>query len=255
MEPDKTDEVITFMGVERTVSNTGTPIPLATVTAPTTIPPTLPSLPTAPLPPVFSTAPALNANTIALPFEHYDKLRRDVFEAQHATELLRRELDVARAQTDDDRLKQAIGLIEALKTIADHAVANLSPEFIRDLPAEAFEVAAHWVGRVAGATQRDSERSGVWTERMQEIYKWRDRRKARGWDDVAPMPSPPPVTPPKAEVDIDEASLRRMALARGFKMVTHTPRGPGKKKGRRKVDKSMAVDVIKKTRARRGPRG
>lgn len=129
--------------------------------------------------------------TVTLPQETHKRLLADVIDAQTKAEALRQELVVERAKTTEQRLTEVMDLLEAFKTIADHATANLHPEFIRDLPAEAFETAAKHIAQVMGATQRDKERAEVWSERSKLIQDWRDRRKAR-IDDGSPAGAPLP---------------------------------------------------------------
>lgn len=112
----------------------------------------------------------------------FHRLQQDATDAQLRAEALRRELEAERAKTPDERLVECKDLLEAFKTITDHSVANLHPEFIRDLPAEALDTAAVSVGKVLGATQRDTERAGVWAERAGLIRAWRDKRKARAYE-------------------------------------------------------------------------
>lgn len=121
------------------------------------------------------------STTITLPIDRYEKLRRDATEAQQLAESLRVELVAERAKTTEQRLTEVSDFVEAAKTVIDHATANLHPEHIRDMPAEAMATAAKYVGRIIGATQRDQERALVWAERAGLILSWRDKRKARGW--------------------------------------------------------------------------
>ncbi len=134
------------------------------------------------------TAPPAAGPTITISLEQHTRLRQDAVDAQLRAEALRIELETERSKTTEERLTEALGFIEAAKTIIDHACANLGPEFIKDLPAEAFEVAAQRVDKIMGATQRDSERAGVWRERAQLIQSWRDKRKASSWEDTVPVP-------------------------------------------------------------------
>lgn len=175
--------------------------------------------------------------TITVPKEQYDRFRKDMDDALLRAENLRQQLVTERALTNDERLANASELIEAFKTITDHAVANLSPEFIRDLPAEAFVTAANLVDKVVGATQRDTERAGVWFERAGLIQTWRDKRKARGWgEDPDPVPTPNPIVPVTpadqatvaevhAEVAMNDDQLRAWAKANGLKLVPYAKRG------------------------------
>jgi hypothetical protein len=116
---------------------------------------------------------------ITIPKEQHEKLLRAAATAETATQKLREELEAERAKTETERLDDAKQLIGALRTIVDHATANLSPEFIVDLPAEAFYIAAGCIDKVMGATQRDAERSLIWRGRADDIVKWREQRKAR----------------------------------------------------------------------------
>lgn len=130
-----------------------------------------------------------SGETITMTAELRDQLRKRAEDAELRANDLRLELEAERAKTTDAKLSEASALIEALKVIVDHACANLSPEFIRDLPAEAFADAAGYVAHVVGATQRDAERASVWAERAKHVFEWRDKRKARGWgEDTPPAP-------------------------------------------------------------------
>jgi len=126
---------------------------------------------------------------ITIPKEQHEKLLKAAGTAQAATQKLREELEAERAKTETERLDDAKQLIGAMRTIVDHATANLSPEFIVDLPAEAFYVAASCIDKVLGATQRDAERSHIWLARANDIVKWREQRKARNKEGQA---IPPP---------------------------------------------------------------
>jgi hypothetical protein len=137
--------------------------------------------------------------------ELVDKWRNDTAAAELRAEELRKELEAERAKTPDARLEVAATLIDALKEIVDHAVANLSPEFIRDLPGEAFEVAARNVDKVVGATQRDSERATVWAERARIIADWRDRRGTPEWAERV--------------AEYKEKQLREQAQAAGYTLM------------------------------------
>lgn len=121
-------------------------------------------------------------------------LARRVRDAELETQRLREELAAERAKTETDRLAEAKTLIDAFRQITDHAVANMSPEYIVDLPAEAYAIAAANIDKAIGATQRDGERAMIWRERADDIVKWRDRRKARaseGQKRAAETPPPP----------------------------------------------------------------
>lgn len=171
--------------------------------------------------------------TITVPKEQYDRFRKDMDDALHRAETLRQQLVAERALTPDERLANASELIEAFKTITDHAVANLSPEFIRDLPAEAFVTAANLVDKVVGATQRDTERAGVWFERAGLIQTWRDKRKARGWgEDADPVVSTDTVAPATNfedavlnEIVNSADAVRAWTKRNGYKLVPYAKRG------------------------------
>lgn len=136
--------------------------------------------------------PELTASTITMPIEQHAKLTRGVREAELEAQRLRDALAAEQAKTETQRLEEARAVLDAFRQITDHAVANMSPEYIVDLPAEAYATAAANVAKVIGATQRDGERALIWAERAQDIMKWRERRKARegeGQTRAAPPPS------------------------------------------------------------------
>lgn len=137
--------------------------------------------------------------------ELVDKWRNDTTAAELRAEELRKELELERAKTADERLDAVVGLIESLKEIADHHCANLSPEFIRDMPAGSFATAAVLVDKVAGATQRDSERAAVWAERARIINDWRDRRGTPEWAEHV--------------AEYKEKQLREQAHAAGYTIL------------------------------------
>lgn len=150
-----------------------------------------------------------SGDTVHVARELLDKLRSDAHDAQMKAELLRQELEAERAKTPDERLAIAGALIEALKEIADHHCANLSPEFIRDIPSARFKIAASFVDKTVGATQRDSERAALWTERARIVDDWRDRRGTPEWaEHVAAY---------------NEKKLAEQAHAAGYKLVKLAP--------------------------------
>lgn len=118
--------------------------------------------------------------TVTIPLEQHQKLVKAGQTAELATERLRVELEAERAKTETQRLEDARDVLNAFRRITDHAVANLSPEFIVDLPAEDFFTLADRIDKIIGATQRDQERALIWRERAKDIVAWRERRKARG---------------------------------------------------------------------------
>jgi len=132
--------------------------------------------------------------TVTIPKDQHSSLVRRVTDAELEAQRLRDELVLERAKTETDRLADTKALLDAFRQITDHAVANLSPEFIVDLPAEAYATAAANVDRVLGATQRDGERVLIWRERADDIVKWRERRKARAGEGQARASeaTPPP---------------------------------------------------------------
>lgn len=177
-----------------------------------------------------------SGQTIVMAVELRDRLQKRASDAEMRAEDLRRELEAERALTPDARLTDAGALIEALKGIADHAVANLAPEFIKDLPAELFLVAADLVGHVIGATQRDEERATVWADRAKLILEWRDKRKSRGWDDAPPAPQARILTSAETKRQ-DLRDLKEMAKALGYgivKLVMPKAGKPAKGKVRRR---------------------
>jgi hypothetical protein len=167
--------------------------------------------------------------------ELYDRLRMDVTAAELRTAELRRELEEERAKTPDERFADADALIYALKAIADHHCANLAPEFIRDMPAEDFAVAAKLVTKVIGATQRDSERAEVWAERARMVNDWKDRRGTPEWATLV--------------AEYKEKQLRAQAEAAGYKLVAISTRTPPAR--RRKATKTKRKGDLKRAR---GPR-
>lgn len=171
--------------------------------------------------------------------ELYDKLRMDVTVAELRTAELRRELEEERAKTPDERLAIAGALIEALKEIADHHCANLDPEFIRDIPAARFAIAATYVDKAVGATQRDSERAEVWRARAKMVNDWKDRRGTPEWAALV------------AEYKVKQ--LQAQAQAEGYAIV---PLPTGVSPARRtKTTKTKTKTKAKtKTRRVRGPK-
>lgn len=134
--------------------------------------------------------------------ELLDQLRAAATTAELRAEALRQELEAERAKAVDERLIDAGALITALKEIVDHAVANLSPEFIRDIPAEMFTTASALVDKVVGATQRDTERAAVWRDRARIVNDWRDRRGTPEWAERV--------------AEYKEKQLREQARAAGY---------------------------------------
>lgn len=116
------------------------------------------------------------------PEEQAEAARQRAVAAELAVLDLRKQLVEEQARPIDERLDRALELISHFKTIIRHSVANLHPEYIRDLPAEAFEHAAALLSE--SADQIDKEISGVLAYYAKEIYDWRDKRKARGVDPV-----------------------------------------------------------------------
>lgn len=83
--------------------------------------------------------------------------------------------------------EQLTELLTALVEIACHAVANLHPETTRDVPAEALEKAAAWIGKFFPASpRRADELAHVWSERAQLVEHWRDRRGREGAEPAPP---------------------------------------------------------------------
>jgi len=162
--------------------------------------------------------------------ELLDQLRTAATTAELRAEALRQELEAERAKPIDERLTDAGALITALKEIVDHAVANLSPEFIRDIPAEMFAAASALVDKVVGATQRDTERAAVWRDRARVVNDWRSRRGTPEWAERV--------------AEYKERQLREQTLAAGYRLVKQ-PKAKAKAKARTKA----------KTKTKRRPPG
>jgi hypothetical protein len=144
-----------------------------------------------------------------------DQLQQRAVDAETRVEELRLELEAERSQTDDERLAEASKLIEMFKEIADHAVANLRPEYIKDIPAEAFDKAADLIPVAVGGTQRDTERAIVWHAHARDAYEWRDKRKARAWEGTPPS-TPSTVAPVRAPSKLKDIKLAAKALGYGL---------------------------------------
>lgn len=144
--------------------------------------------------------------TVTISQEQHNTLVRRANDAELEAQRLRDELVSERAKTETQRLEEARAILDAFRQITDHAVANLSPEFIVDLPAEAYAVAAANVDKVIGATQRDGERALIWRERADDIMKWRERRKAREHEgQTRTSNAAPPPPPGRKPMSIREA--------------------------------------------------
>lgn len=137
-----------------------------------------------------------------IPVNIQGQFARRARDAELEAQRLREELAAERAKTETQRLEEAKAILDAFRQITDHAVANLSPEYIVDLPAEAYATAAANIDKVIGATQRDGERALIWRERADDIMKWRERRKAREAEGQARASSTPP---PRKPMSIREA--------------------------------------------------
>lgn len=134
---------------------------------------------------------------VTIPQAQHNNLARRARDAELEAQRLRDELTAERAKTETQRLEEAKATLDAFRQITDHAVANLSPEYIVDLPAEAYATAAAHIDKVIGATQRDGERALIWRERADDILKWRERRKAREGEGQHRAAEPPPSSPRK----------------------------------------------------------
>lgn len=100
---------------------------------------------------------------------------------------------------------EAVKLIEALTTIGCHAVANLHPEVIRDVPAEALRAAADRLPNFHPEKVRAEEIAYVWLTHAYLADEWRERRGKLGNRAVDPAP---PATP--FPVEIAAGYTRRM---------------------------------------------
>lgn len=129
---------------------------------------------------------------VTIPQTQHNNLARRARDAELEAQRLRDELAAERAKTETDRLVEAKTALDAFRQITDHAVANMSPEYIVDLPAEAYATVASVIDKVIGATQRDGERALIWRERADDIMKWRERRKARETEGQRRAAEPPP---------------------------------------------------------------
>lgn len=179
--------------------------------------------------------------TITISLDAYETIKREREQAWLDKAKLTNELALERAKTTEQRLTECLDLIDAFKTITDHAVANMHPEFIRDIPAEALTVAAVHVDKVMGATQRDTERAGVWLERAALVQTWRDKRKARGWgEDAEPHTVTTPPTGRRKRTAEENRAIQEKRLAtmaknkRAAKRAAKAKPAKGKRgKGRR----------------------
>lgn len=142
---------------------------------------------------------------VTIPLTQQNNLARRARDAELEAQRLRDELVAERAKTETIRLVEAKAMLDAFRQITDHAVANLSPEYIVDLPAEAYATVAGGIDKVIGATQRDGERALIWRERAEDIMKWRERRKARETEGQVRAETPPPPPPPKKAMSLREA--------------------------------------------------
>lgn len=143
--------------------------------------------------------------TSQIPVNTQGQLARRARDAELEAQRLRDELAIERAKTETQRLEEAKAALDAFRQITDHAVANLSPEYIVDLPAEAYATAAANIAKIIGATQRDGERALIWRERADDIMKWRERRKARDGEGQSRASSSSTPPPPKKPMSIREA--------------------------------------------------
>lgn len=97
-------------------------------------------------------------------------------------------IDEAITTPPGDVVEQLAELLTALVDITCHAVANLHPETTRDVPAEALEKAAAWIGTFFPASpRRADELAHVWSERAQLVEHWRDRRGREGAEPEPPQ--------------------------------------------------------------------
>lgn len=140
---------------------------------------------------------------VTIPQTQHNNLARRARDAELEAQRLRDELVAERAKTETQRLEDAKAVLDAFRQITDHAVANMSPEYIVDLPAEAYATVAANIAKIIGATQRDGERALIWRERADDIMKWRERRKARAGEGQVRAGTPPP--PPQKSMSIREA--------------------------------------------------
>lgn len=144
--------------------------------------------------------------TVNLDKSEYDNLVAATEQARQETLAVRRELEVERSKSTDERLAAATTYIEASKVVIDYAVANLSPEFSRNWPAGALETLAEHVAVIGKVTQRDRERAEIWSAFCADISKYELQRAQRGMDT------------PTAIDDVDDPAIRKMHadIARGL---------------------------------------
>ncbi len=67
-------------------------------------------------------------------------------------------------------------LLTALVDVSCHAVANLHPETVRDVPAAALMKAATWIGKFYPDPQRANELASVWMQRARLVEEFAERR-------------------------------------------------------------------------------
>lgn len=117
--------------------------------------------------------------TTTMDLSEYNAMLNRQREADEEIAKLRQQINDLKARPPSDATRPLAMLVAALKPVADFAVANLDPEFIRDWPWEALERAGQLVAEVGGDGVRDEERAQVWANHVYRVQKYEEERKLR----------------------------------------------------------------------------
>lgn len=127
--------------------------------------------------------------TTTMDLSEYNAMLSKQREADEEIAKLRQQISALKARPPSETGHALAMLIAVLKPVADFAVANLDPEFIRDWPWEALERASQLVAEVGGEGVRDEERAQVWANHVYRIKKYEEERRLRRRADLDGMPT------------------------------------------------------------------
>lgn len=119
---------------------------------------------------------------VTLTTDEYDALKRKIRETDEKLGEMQQRYDALATRILDEINEDLSKAYKSAKVCVDFMVANLHPEFIKNMPWEDLETLARLVASLGGDGERDRERGMIWAEHVRLIKKFEQERQLRGKD-------------------------------------------------------------------------
>lgn len=120
--------------------------------------------------------------SITMTEDEYEALKKRIRDAEDRAAGVARQLEAEQVKTRDEVYMMLAVAYDNAKVCVDFMVANLHPEFIKDMPWPELDSLADMVAQVGGNGERDNERAMIWKEHVRIIKKFELERQLRGKD-------------------------------------------------------------------------